>query len=259
MSIINTPTTDSVEGVVGTDSGNQRVVMVNPIVGTQSGYSTKSVECVVEDEGGNKQRCVCVTHFSDAESSPIPDQTGHGGQFLKTTGSSLVWDDVVQNSGTGSLALGLGGADADGDGAIGIGSGSESSGASSISVGISSEATGDDSIVIGGIAKDNGNNYNTVIGGRSTSTKNGSTIVGYNASSTAIGGIAIGLGASATENGTLNIGLSTNGNTGTSYKLLNSDGTIPAIRLGSLPNNDGNYRLRLTISSGVPTLSWVAE
>lgn len=257
MSIISTPNKNSVEGMYETSSGKQRVVMTSSFSGTQTAYSESSVECIVQDGSGNKQRCVCVTPI-DAGSS-LPDQTGQGGKFLKTTGSSLAWDDVVQNSGTGSLSLGLGGAEADGDGSIGIGAGSESSGSSSIAIGTSAEAKGADSIAIGGIAKDNSKNYNTIVGGRSTSTQNGSTVIGYNASSTALGGIAIGLGASATEAGTLNIGLSTDGNTGTSYKLLDSDGTIPAVRLGTLPQNDGNYRLRLTIASGVPTLSWVAE
>ena len=44
------------------------------------------------------------------------------------------------------------------------------------------------------------------------------------------------------------------------YKLLDSDGTIPADRLASTTGlADGNYRLRLTMTNGVPTLSWVAE
>ena len=71
MSIVNTPTTDSVEGIVATTSGNQRVVMVNPVEGTQTGYSTESVECVVQDAGGHKQRCVCIVNFSDDGSSII--------------------------------------------------------------------------------------------------------------------------------------------------------------------------------------------
>jgi hypothetical protein len=44
------------------------------------------------------------------------------------------------------------------------------------------------------------------------------------------------------------------------YKMLEVDGTVPADRLASTANlADGNYRLRCTITNGVPTLSWVAE
>jgi hypothetical protein len=44
------------------------------------------------------------------------------------------------------------------------------------------------------------------------------------------------------------------------YKMLEEDGTVPADRLASTANlADGNYRLRCTITNGVPTLSWVAE
>lgn len=44
------------------------------------------------------------------------------------------------------------------------------------------------------------------------------------------------------------------------YKMLGEDGTVPADRLASTTGlADGNYRLRCTITNGVPTLSWVAE
>ena len=48
-------------------------------------------------------------------------------------------------------------------------------------------------------------------------------------------------------------------NVNTAYKLMSADGTIPAARHASLPAADGTYVLKLTISGGVPTLSWVAE
>ena len=41
---------------------------------------------------------------------------------------------------------------------------------------------------------------------------------------------------------------------------MNATGNLPADRLASTTGlADGNYRLRLTMASGVPTLSWVAE
>lgn len=44
------------------------------------------------------------------------------------------------------------------------------------------------------------------------------------------------------------------------YKMLEADGTVPADRFASTTGlADGNYRLRCTITNGVPTLEWVAE
>ena len=258
MSTITEPSTTTVEGVVGTDSGNQRVVMTEAFNGTQLTHSTKSVEVICEDGSGNKQRCVAVTHFSDSESSPIPSQLGHGGQFLKTTGSTLVWDDALQNKATGSLAVAVEG-DADGDGAIAVGMGSEANGQSGIALGTGAESGGDDSICIGGIAKDNGENYNTVIGGRASSTKRGNVVLGYNASSTALGSVALGYQASATENGTFVVGLSTDGNSTTNYTVINSDGKINPSMFANVPSADGTYVLKVTVSGGVKTYSWVAE
>lgn len=258
MSTITEPNEYSIEGVVGTDSGNQRVVMTNSFSGTQLTHSTDSVEIICEDGQGNKQRCVAVTHFSDADSNPIPSQTGHNGQFLKTTGSTLVWDDVLQNKATGSLGLSIEG-EANGNGAVAIGVGSEANGQSGISVGTSAEGSGDDSLCIGTATRDNGEDYNTIVGSRATSSKALSTVVGYNAKSTAIGAVALGADASATEAGTFVVALSTNGYSGTSFKVLESDGKITPARFAELPITNGNYRLRLTINDGVATYSWVAE
>lgn len=259
MSTITEPSTSTVEGVVGTDKGNQRVVMTNAFTGTQLVHSTKSVEVLCDDGSGNKQLCVAVTHFSDSESSSIPSQLGHGGQFLKTNGTTIEWDDALQNEATGSLGFGVGGATVSGSGAIGIGAGVESNGASSVAIGTASIAEGDDSICIGTVSKDNNTNSNVCIGSRTSSTQNGSVVVGYNAKSTAIGGIAIGLDAEASEAGTFNVGLSTDGYSGTSYKVLENNGQICASRFATIPVTNGNYRLRATVNNGVVTYSWVAE
>ena len=258
MSTITEPSTMTVEGVVGTDSGNQRVVMTNAFTGTQLSHSTKSVEVLCDDGSGNKQLCVAVTHFSDSESSPIPSQTGHGGQFLKTTGSTLVWDNTLQNGGTGSLALGIEG-DATGDGSISLGAGSEAGGSSGITIGVGAEGSGDDSVLIGGATGDNGKDYNTIVGGRAEASKEGNTVIGYNASSSAIGAVAIGFNATATEDGSFIVGLSTDGSSGTSYRVMGSDGKIDPARFANVPTADGTYVLKVTVASGVKTYSWVAE
>lgn len=258
MSTITEPSTTTVEGVVGTDSGNQRVVMTSAFTGTQLVHSTKSVEVLCDDGSGNKQLCVAVTHFSDSESSPIPSQTGHANQFLKTTGSTLVWDDVLQNKATGSLGVAIEG-DATGDGSIAVGEGSEANGQSGIALGTGAESGGDDSICIGGIAKDGDKDYNTVIGGRASASDISNVVLGYNASSTAVGSVALGYQASATENGTFVVGLSTDGISTTNYTVIGTNGKINPAMFASVPQTDGNYILRATVNNGVVTYSWVAE
>ena len=258
MSTITEPNEYTIEGIVGTDSGNQRVVMTEEFSGTQLTHTTDSVEVVCEDGQGHKQRCVAVTHFSDSESSPIPSQTGHGGQFLKTTGSTLVWDNALQNSATGQLALSVDG-EATGDGSISLGIGSEAGGSSGITIGVGAEGSGDDSVLVGGATSDNGKDYNTIVGGRAEASDNSNVVLGYNAKSTAAGSVALGYQAEATENGTFVVGLSSDGITTTNYTVIDTDGKINPAMFANVPTADGNYVLRVTVNNGEKTYSWVAE
>lgn len=74
--------------------------------------------------------------------------------------------------------------------------------------------------------------------------------------------IALGFNAKATAESAVQLGTGTNAEGNTlqfrSYPLVDSSGNIPAARLGALPVNDGEYTLKLTITDGVPTLTWVS-
>ena len=50
------------------------------------------------------------------------------------------------------------------------------------------------------------------------------------------------------------------GNANGNFEMMDANGNLPADRLASTTGlADGNYRLRLTMSNGTPTLTWVAE
>lgn len=243
MSLITAPNEYSIEGMVGTEGGNQRVVITQNFEGTPITYSETSVECIVEDAQGHKQRCVCVNNFEDSESSPIPAL--EGGKFLKNNGVTLLWEEALQNKATGEMSVTIEGTASNALGTVNIGTASEANGTNSVSIGTLAKSSGTDCISIGSSA---------TVG----SSVNNGTCLGADTSVTAQGAIALGYGAINNEAGTLVVGLSPLGSK-QSFKLLNSDGTIPGARLASLPQQDGNYRIRLTISGGVPTLNWVAE
>ena len=82
MAIVTEPNEYSVEGVVTSGEGTQRIIMTKTVDGSQVAYSEDSVECVVENAGGKKQRCVCVYVFSDGATNPenfgsIPSANGN--------------------------------------------------------------------------------------------------------------------------------------------------------------------------------------
>ena len=153
-------------------------------------------------------------------------------------------------------------------GTIAIGAGSMAGGSYS----------GNNSIAIGenANAKDNlSGNYNVAIGGSATA-RAAATAVGYAAygahHSVAIGdnmcsyngGVIIGSADSqviGTGKGCFDVVLYNDQTyTSTLYNILDINGILAADRLASTTGlADGNYRLRLTMASGVPTLSWVAE
>lgn len=82
MATITNPNEYSVEGIVTSGEGKQRVIMTQTIDGSQLSYSEDSVECIVENSGGEKQRCVCVYVFSDGANNPenfanVPTSNGN--------------------------------------------------------------------------------------------------------------------------------------------------------------------------------------
>ena len=115
MAIVSEPNEYSVEGIVETDEGNRRVVFTQGINGTQQNYSEMSVECIVEDDSGHKQRCVAVKNFgggggggtddySDLTNKPkINNVTLNGNK--SSADLSLVGD--VQLNGTSVVSSGV--------------------------------------------------------------------------------------------------------------------------------------------------------
>lgn len=142
--------------------------------------------------------------------------------------------------------------------AIGKGTQENNSGYYSIlidSIGGSNYATGTSSIAIKGSC--DGRN-NIAIAGKVTGGNQGGIAIGQGATVSAASAIQIcsdyNTPVTNSDANTVKIG-NANGN----FEIMSADGTIPAARHASLPATDGTYVLKLVITSGVPTLSWVAE
>ena len=187
--------------------------------------------------------------------SGLPDQTGQSGKFLTTDGTDASWGDALANTETATDGYAFAGAVAQGK-------------SYTLAAGGTAYCNATDGVALGYNAK--AGSYGCVAIGRSTwATGTYSIAIGYNALTSKTGDVAIGNGAevdtfgSGTGN-TIQLGAGTNQDQGSfqvkSYQLLTKAGIIPADRLASTTGlADGNYRLRLVMASGVPTLSWVAE
>lgn len=164
--------------------------------------------------------------------SGLPDQTGNAGKFLTTDGTDASWSDKPLIN---QLAGGTG------------------------SVGIKTYVYNNDCVAI---------NSDTVLGA------NGVTLIGKNAFANDSNHYAVGIGYGARINapnailinasGTNQYNRTANtfkiGNTNGVFEMMDANGNLPADRLASTTGlTDGNYRLRLTMTDGVPSLSWVAE
>lgn len=181
----------------------------------------------------------------------LPDQTGQSGKFLTTDGTDASWGTIsaLQNTATGTNSLTILGTAATAQDALNIGIGS-SAGRGSTAIGQNAAATAR-GVALG---------KNATISGTGLGTASCPIAIGYEASATAAGAIQIG------RNG--NAGAATNSDANTfkvanangNFEMMNANGNLPADRLASTTGlADGNYRLRLVMASGVPTLEWVAE
>lgn len=189
--------------------------------------------------------------------SSLPSQTGNSGKFLTTDGTDASWSDkpIVNTSDYKTKQVGI----------LGAVYSSDLASACGIAIGYSSESRGTNrSIAIGSnsVSGRVGSTGSSVALGYLTEASGGdgySAAIGTLAKATATGAIQFGNGTNSTP-GTLSVGLQTQpgGSAATNYRLLNSDGTIPAARHATLPAADGTYTLQLVIADGVPTLSWVA-
>lgn len=187
----------------------------------------------------------------------LPSQTGNSGKFLTTDGTDASWSDkpIVNTSDYKTKQVGI----------LGAVYSSDLASACGIAIGYSSESRGvNRSIAIGSnsVSGRVGSSGSSVALGYLTEASGGdgySAAIGTLAKATATGAIQFGNGTNSTP-GTLSVGLQTQpgGSAATNYRLLDSDGTIPAARHATLPAADGTYTLQLVITNGVPTLSWVA-
>ena len=176
-----------------------------------------------------------------ASSGGLPSQTGQSGKFLTTDGTDASWSDKpLVNVATGTDSIAIGGT---------------SSNVRSVAIGVGSSTSANNSTAIG----------------KGASSGNAGVSIGYFANSRGLSSIAIGAAAAATANGSIQINAYSTGRTNSdantfkvgnnngNFEMMSADGTIPAARHASLPATDGTYVLKLVITSGVPTLSWVAE
>lgn len=178
------------------------------------------------------------------QGSSLPSQTGNAGKFLTTDGTDASWGNAVQNLSTAEHALTV--------------LGTATTKKNCINIGYNSEVSGNDVMYYHSVA----------IGSNSKSTGGRSVAVGGNTQATSDRSIAIGFGVKATADNAIQLGYSYTNSTADTFCVSNSHGNfmimdanghLPAARHAALPSADGTYVLKLVISSGVPTLSWVAE
>lgn len=132
--------------------------------------------------------------------------------------------------------------------------GTASAYSNSVNIGYQSDASAGASVAIGEEAQAYNNDGSVVVGYNSRAWGGYGVAIGWQAESGASMAIQLGNGTNSDAN-TLKVG-NTNGN----YEMMDANGNLPADRLASTTGlADGNYKLRLTMSNGTPTLTWVAE
>ena len=237
-------------------SGTNTTLLYKDSTGAHVGAITTSLKLHGSDTrptyNGNN-----LALYSDITAGTLPSQTGNSGKFLTTNGTDASWATInaIQNEATGSGSIAIGGATATLGGAVSIGN-TASAASQGVAIGSSANAkTNGVSIGYYSTAQAQG----VAIGVYSSLSTGAthSTAVGYYAQAYAKGAIQLGYGTNSTA-GTFNVGLTTDGTTWNNYTLLGASGTIPAARMASVPVSDGTYVLQLTVTSGVPTLSWVS-
>jgi len=204
---------------------------------------------------------------SDVNLDTLPSQTGQNGKYLTTDGTTPSWGTInaLQNNTTQPQSLSILGTGTSQQGAINIGHNAFAYGALSVKIGTAGFAN-TFSVAMGAssIAGGNGATNCVAVGYNSVATnKNYGVSIGADSYVNGYGSISLGgRGTTLNEDGVFQVNLPRL-NSGTieqhSFKLLDYTGIIPAARHAALPTADGTYTLKLTISGGTPTLSWVAD
>lgn len=258
---------DSVNGKTG-----NVVLGANDVLPTQTDNSGKflttngtdaswaSVDALPSQTGNSGK--FLTTNGTDASWATVgglPSQTGNTGKFLTTDGTDASWSDKplvnkATNSGSMQVTLDSINTNVSLTGNVIIGSRisyNDSGALSNTAIGTGLGIREKSNVLVGNSCRITGGTGNSIA-------------IGAGARVGATGAIQLGSEGTNDEAGTFKVSLLTNNTPGhynnVNYKLLDYDGTIPADRLASTTGlADGNYRLRLTMASGVPTLSWVAE
>ena len=179
------------------------------------------------------------------------DQTYNASSANAQSGVAIASQKFIKNTATKSTSISIVGSVSSYDNSIAIGSSSSISANYGTTVGSDSSA-GYGSAAFGYYTYATAQ-LATALGCGAEARNDHAVAVGNDAKAAATYAIQIGYGTNSTAN-TLSVGLSNNLN----VQLLNSSGQIPAARLGTLPSADGTYIPVLTITSGVPSIAWVA-
>lgn len=183
-----------------------------------------------------------------ASSGGLPDQTGQSGKFLTTDGTDTSWSDKpLVNLSTASSSIYAGS----------MAVGQTPSYSYAVMLGLEAAAR-DSCVAIGYTAEAWG--YGVSVGRQAQANVNNGYCVsiGYRAKTTAVHAIQLGAtGSGFTTNSDANTFKVANANG--NFEIMDANGYIPAARHATLPASDGTYVLKLVITSGVPTLTWVAE
>ena len=246
---------------------------------TDSTYTNgRFYKCV--SDGGNPATYSWTRVDVQPAGGSLPSQTGNSGKFLTTNGTTVSWGAALQNKidssnqlillsdkttvGSQSILIGAFSYNVYGDNTVAIGDHCGANGNAAVAIGSAAMSDKNLTVSIGAYSNVNFGTVtqgtaSTAVGANTKTDGDYSIALGNNAQSTATNAIQIGsAGATATTNSdanTLKVG-NANGN----FEIMDANGNLPADRLASTSGlADGNYRLRLTMASGVPTLSWVAE
>lgn len=215
---------------------------------------------------------------SDVTIDTLPSQTGQNGKYLTTDGTNPSWGTInaLQNqannassldilplsgsptiTGNNNVLLHSKASSASNYNMVGINVAFGTIGVGAVGIG-ANNASGFNSVAIGPGAQTSVA-YQVAIGSYAQAYGQADIAIGYHAQikSNLSNCIQLGYGnADQDSSFSFYVGFNSYGN----YKLLDgTTGLIPAARHAALPTADGTYTLKLTISDGTPTLSWVAD
>lgn len=175
-----------------------------------------------------KQQVATAVSEAGGGGASLPDQTGNGGKFLTTDGTTTSWGDALVNNSTATNALAVGGATADNYGvALGY---DASTHIFTVSVGAFSYSSAAQTVAVGGNAR---------------ATAESTIAIGYAARASAIGAIQLGTNGKNNDANTFKVA-NKNGN----FEMMSADGTIPLERLTKVTDQIGDISTALTAILG---------